>query len=99
MSHRSRLVSEVRINAPLRVPTKTRTPLILLLLSRFSGVLYHPGFAFGVNPACRLLLHTCSMINIRKLLQKVKYLSQLTIDLFDRHAFRQVPGLVDIQTA
>src|SRR5689334_19995570 len=35
MSHRSRLPSDVRMNAPLRVPTSTRTPL--------TGVPFRPG--------------------------------------------------------
>src|SRR5262244_3737789 len=37
MSHRSRFASDVRMNAPLRVPTSTRTPLITysFLLSSF----------------------------------------------------------------
>src|SRR5262245_26350514 len=42
MSHRSRFASDVRMNAPLRVPTSTRTPLITysFLLSSFRIIFY-----------------------------------------------------------
>src|SRR6266576_3501951 len=47
-SHRSRLPSEVRTNAPLRVPTRTRTPLI-----RYSSLSFAPAFARTFFTRCK----------------------------------------------
>src|SRR2546426_6759515 len=43
MSHRSRLASDVRTNAPLRVPTSTRIPLILCSFQSFQRFLADQG--------------------------------------------------------
>src|SRR6266436_2103269 len=47
-SHRSRLPSDVRMNAPLRVPTNTRTPLIA---HSFSSVVKARGTSSPENHA------------------------------------------------
>src|SRR5713226_5775163 len=55
-SQRSRLPSDVRTNAPLRVPTNSRTPLISYSFPSFAPVFAE--IAFRLEPGVRLAMAT-----------------------------------------
>src|SRR5438128_10549276 len=59
-SQRSRLPSDVRTNAPLRVPTRTRTPLIPSSFLSFRRCL--PG---SISPTCSLEFYRASLTTSR----------------------------------
>src|SRR3954471_20555434 len=56
MSHRSRFPSEVRMNAPLRVPTSTRTPLMVYSFMPVSDFRFPPSH-YGILGTCRSTLN------------------------------------------
>jgi hypothetical protein len=66
MSHRSRFASDVRINAPLRVPTNTRTPLMPCSFLSFVLVYAQSSFTTSdVIPPANIASTTINATNSR----------------------------------